>query len=133
MKWVFHTSSIRVPPANYLPLSADCNYKNILFYGYYIDSYYRKFYIQKKIREKMNMAISAYALVRISPNKVKNVVQDAKKIPGVKVVHPVTGPYDAIIYLEAGDMKELGKVILAEIHGLDGVIDTTTCLVVEYD
>jgi DNA-binding Lrp family transcriptional regulator len=83
--------------------------------------------------EKMVMAISAYALVRISPNKVKNVVQDAKKIPGVKIVNPVTGPYDAIIFLEATDMKELGKVILAEIHGLDGVIDTTTCLVVEYD
>jgi DNA-binding Lrp family transcriptional regulator len=81
----------------------------------------------------MDMAISAYALVRISPNKVKTVVQEARKIPGVKVVHPVTGPYDAIIYLEAADMKELGKVILAEIHGLDGVIDTTTCLVVEYD
>jgi len=79
------------------------------------------------------MAISAYALVRISPNKVKNVVQDARKIPGVKIVNPVTGPYDAIIYLEAADMKDLGKVILAEIHGLDGVIDTTTCLVVEYD
>ncbi len=79
------------------------------------------------------MAISAYALVRISPNKVKNVVSEAKKIPGIKLVHPVTGPYDAIIYLEAEDMKELGKVILAEIHGLDGVIDTTTCLVVEYD
>ncbi len=79
------------------------------------------------------MAISAYALVRISPNKVKNVVNEAKKIPGIKLVHPVTGPYDAIIYLEAEDMKELGKVILAEIHGLDGVIDTTTCLVVEYD
>jgi hypothetical protein len=29
-------------------------------------------------------------------------------------------------------MKELGKVVLAEIHGLEGVIDTTTCLVVEY-
>jgi hypothetical protein len=29
-------------------------------------------------------------------------------------------------------MKELGKVVLAEIHSLDGVIDTTTCLVVEY-
>ena len=78
------------------------------------------------------MAISAYALVRISPNKVKSVTQDAEKVHGVKNVHPVTGPYDAIIYLEANDMKELGKVVLAEIHGLDGVIDTTTCLVVEY-
>lgn len=78
------------------------------------------------------MAISAYALVRISPNKVQNVAAEAEKIPGVKNVHAVTGPYDAIIFLEAGDMKELGKVVLAEIHGLEGVIDTTTCLVVEY-
>jgi DNA-binding Lrp family transcriptional regulator len=78
------------------------------------------------------MSISAYALVRISPNKVKNVVQEAEKIQGVKNVHPVTGPYDAIVFLEAADMKELGKVVLAEIHSLEGVIDTTTCLVVEY-
>ncbi len=78
------------------------------------------------------MGISAYALVRISPNKVKDVVIEAGKIDGVKNVHPVTGPYDAIIFLEAADMKELGKVVLAEIHSLEGVIDTTTCLVVEY-
>ncbi|MBN2367178.1 MAG: Lrp/AsnC ligand binding domain-containing protein [Calditrichaeota bacterium] len=78
------------------------------------------------------MSISAYALVRITPNKVKNVVNEAQNIPGVKKVNPVTGPYDAIVFLEASDMKELGKVVLAEIHSLDGVIDTTTCLVVEY-
>jgi DNA-binding Lrp family transcriptional regulator len=78
------------------------------------------------------MGISAYALVRISPNKVKDVVLEAEKIEGVKNVHPVTGPYDAIIFLEANDMKELGKVVLAEVHSLEGVIDTTTCLVVEY-
>jgi DNA-binding Lrp family transcriptional regulator len=78
------------------------------------------------------MGISAYALVRISPNKVKEVVLEAEKIKGVQRVHPVTGPYDAIIFLEAPDMKELGKVVLAEIHSLEGVIDTTTCLVVEY-
>jgi DNA-binding Lrp family transcriptional regulator len=78
------------------------------------------------------MGISAYALVRISPNKVKDVVQEIQEISGVKQVHPVTGPYDAIVFIEAADMKELGKVVLAEIHSLEGVIDTTTCLVVEY-
>jgi DNA-binding Lrp family transcriptional regulator len=78
------------------------------------------------------MGISAYALVRISPNKVKDVVQEVHEISGVKQVHPVTGPYDAIVFIEAADMKELGKVVLAEIHSLEGVIDTTTCLVVEY-
>lgn len=78
------------------------------------------------------MGISAYALVRISPNKVKDVVRETQEISGVKQVHPVTGPYDAIVFIEAEDMKELGKVVLAEIHSLEGVIDTTTCLVVEY-
>ncbi|MEJ2048546.1 MAG: Lrp/AsnC ligand binding domain-containing protein [Calditrichota bacterium] len=78
------------------------------------------------------MGISAYALVRVSPNKVKDVVQEIQEISGVKQVHPVTGPYDAIVFIEAVDMKELGKVVLAEIHSLEGVIDTTTCLVVEY-
>ena len=78
------------------------------------------------------MGISAYALVRISPNKVTDVVQEIQEIAGVKQVHPVTGPYDAIVFIEAADMKELGKVVLAEIHSLEGVIDTTTCLVVEY-
>ena len=78
------------------------------------------------------MSISAYALVRITPNKVKDVVKSTSDIQGVKMVHPVTGPYDAIVFIEATDMKELGKVILADIHSLDGVIDTTTCLVVDY-
>ncbi len=78
------------------------------------------------------MSLSAYALVRISPNKVKEVVEQIGEISGVKHVHPVTGPYDAITFIEAADMKELGKVILADIHSLEGVIDTTTCLVVEY-
>jgi DNA-binding Lrp family transcriptional regulator len=78
------------------------------------------------------MGISAYALVRVSPNKVKDVVQEIQEISGVKQVHPVTGPYDAIVFIEAADMKDLGKVVLAEIHSLEGVIDTTTCLVVEY-
>ncbi len=77
------------------------------------------------------MGIKAYALVRISPNKIKNVVQQITEIEGVKKTDPVTGPYDAIVYIEAKDMKELGKLILADIHSLDGVIDTTTCLVVE--
>ncbi len=78
------------------------------------------------------MSIGAYALVRITPSKVKDVVAQIKQIRGVKNVHAVTGPYDAIVFLESEDMKDLGKIILAEIHSLDGVIDTTTCLVVDY-
>lgn len=78
------------------------------------------------------MALNAYALVRITPNKVKEVVENIAKIKGVQQVHPVTGPYDAIVFVSAEDMKDLGKVILADIHSLEGVIDTTTCLVVDY-
>jgi DNA-binding Lrp family transcriptional regulator len=78
------------------------------------------------------VGINAYALVRITPNKLKSVVSQIEGINGVKQIHAVTGPYDAIVFIEASDMKDLGKVILADIHSLDGVIDTTTCLVVDY-
>ncbi|GAB4336975.1 MAG: Lrp/AsnC ligand binding domain-containing protein [Calditrichia bacterium] len=78
------------------------------------------------------MNLNAYALIRISPNRVKGVVEEIQKLEGVKQVHPVTGPYDAIVFLEAPNMKDLGKMVLAEIHSLEGVIDTTTCLVVDY-
>ncbi|MEJ2633808.1 MAG: Lrp/AsnC ligand binding domain-containing protein [Calditrichia bacterium] len=78
------------------------------------------------------MSINAYALVRITPNRVKDVVRQTNEIKGVQQVHAVTGPYDAIVFIESEDMKELGKVVLADIHSLEGVIDTTTCLVVDY-
>jgi len=76
------------------------------------------------------MKIGAYVLIGIFPNKISEVISYIDNLDSVKQVHAVTGPYDGIAYLEAKDMKELSQMILAEIQNLDGVRDTTTCLVI---
>ncbi|NOX37222.1 MAG: Lrp/AsnC family transcriptional regulator [Calditrichaeota bacterium] len=79
------------------------------------------------------MKVQAYVLFRMYPNKIKEVIQHVQQMKGVLQAHAVTGPFDGIAYVEAGDIKELGRLILSEIQNLDGVRDTTTCLVVDIE
>jgi DNA-binding Lrp family transcriptional regulator len=48
----------------------------------------------------------------------------------VSAVDAVTGPFDVIVQLEAGDLDMLGKCITEDIQGIAGVQRTTTCLAV---
>ena len=75
--------------------------------------------------------VRAYVLLTIEIGKVERVIEEIKAIPGVVKADTVTGPYDAIVELEASDLGELTRKILHDIHNIDGVIDTTTAIVVE--
>jgi len=77
--------------------------------------------------------VRAYVLLTVEIGKVEKVIEELKKIPGVTKADAVTGPYDAIIHIEAADLGELTKKILHDIHNIDGVIDTTTAIVVELE
>ena len=77
--------------------------------------------------------VRAYVLLTIEIGKVQKVIEDIKKIPGVTKADAVTGPYDAIVHIEASDLGELTRKILHDIHNIDGVIDTTTAIVVEIE
>lgn len=77
------------------------------------------------------MNVAAYVLIRIYPNRVKDVIDFVRTLNEVKKADAVTGPYDGIAYVEAENIKELGRIILSQIQNLDGVRDTTTCLVVD--
>ncbi len=77
------------------------------------------------------MKVYAYVLIRMYPNKIKEVIEHISKMEGVLQAHAVTGPFDGIAYVEANDIKELGRMILSEIQNMSGVRDTTTCLVVD--
>jgi len=52
------------------------------------------------------------------------------KDASVIAVDTVTGPYDVIVQLEAGDLDKLGNCITDGIQGIHGVKRTTTCLAV---
>ena len=76
--------------------------------------------------------IEAYVLLTLEIDKVEKVLKEIKKkIPEVKEARGVTGPYDAIARIEAVDLKELTRNIISNIYRIDGVIDTTTAIVIE--
>jgi DNA-binding Lrp family transcriptional regulator len=77
------------------------------------------------------MAVSAYVFIEISQGKAKDLVEKIAKIEGVTRAHVVTGPYDAIAFVEAGDINSLGAMVVSQIQFLEGVIRTQTNIVVD--
>jgi DNA-binding Lrp family transcriptional regulator len=47
------------------------------------------------------------------------------------MVDAVTGPYAAIVRIKAKDLGELTRSVVHEFHKIDGVIDTTTAIVID--
>ncbi len=76
--------------------------------------------------------IEAFVLLTVEVDKVEEVIKTInKKLPNVKEAKGVTGPYDVILRVEAKDLKELTREIVSSIYKINGVIDTTTAIVIE--
>lgn len=75
--------------------------------------------------------IEAFVLITVEVGKVKNVINSLTNLEGVKTVKAVTGPYDVIAEVKAEDLSMLTKTIVEGIHSIEGVIDTTTAIIVE--
>ena len=76
------------------------------------------------------MNAKAFVLMETAVGKTKSVVTSLKKMEGIKSVDTVTGPYDVIAIVEAGNLNDVGDVITGKIHTIDGISRTVTCLVV---
>lgn len=76
--------------------------------------------------------IEAFILLTLEGDKVEETIKSIrKKIPEVNEAKGVTGPYDAILRVNAKDLKDLTREIVSKIYKIHGVIDTTTAIVVE--
>jgi len=76
------------------------------------------------------MSVKAYVLIETSRGKHKEVEANLRKVPQVKNAHCVIGPYDVIAFVEGKDLPEVESVVVDRVHGIDGVVRTTTCLVI---
>lgn len=80
------------------------------------------------------MAIRGYVLVETEVGSAKSVGESLAHLDHqdahVIAVDTVTGPYDVIVQLEAGDLDSLGRCITDGIQAIIGVKRTTTCLAV---
>ena len=74
------------------------------------------------------MAIKAFVLVEVAVGKTKDVLDALKKLEPVRSVDAVTGPYDVIAVVEAADLNAIGELITNQIHKVQGILRTVTCL-----
>jgi DNA-binding Lrp family transcriptional regulator len=75
--------------------------------------------------------IGAYVLLKIAPGKSRPITEKIMLIEGVKTVHPVTGMFDIIMYVEAPDINSLTGIVRGSVQTIDGVIRTHTAIVGE--
>lgn len=74
--------------------------------------------------------VQAYVLIQTEVGKAASVCEQVREIPGVDFAHNVTGHYDLIVKASAPDVDQLGKLIVAKIHLVEGITRTLTCPVV---
>jgi DNA-binding Lrp family transcriptional regulator len=74
--------------------------------------------------------VTAYILVQTEVGKAAQVAKDIAGIKGVQQTEDVTGPYDVIARVEARNLDELGRLVVARVQAVDGITRTLTCPVV---
>jgi len=75
--------------------------------------------------------IGAYILIKIAPGKSRIITEKIAAAEGVKTVHPVTGVFDIIAFVEASDINNLTGTVRTKIQTIDGVLRTHTAIVGE--
>ena len=74
--------------------------------------------------------VEAYVLIQTEVGKAKVVVDEVRLIEGITSADDVTGPYDVIVRAEAGDVDQLGRLVVAQIQAISGITRTLTCPIV---
>ena len=72
--------------------------------------------------------VRAHVLVTLAPRQSGAIEQALRKIPEVRVLHSVSGPFDLIAIVAAASIGELDALI-DRIGALDGVERTTSAIV----
>lgn len=74
--------------------------------------------------------VQAYILIQTEVGRAAAVAREIAGLPGVTRAEDVTGPYDVIARAEAGDIDELGRLVMARVQHVEGITRTLTCPVV---
>ena len=74
------------------------------------------------------MTTRAYILMETEVDRLSQVANDVRRLSGVERVDTVTGPYDVIAVVAVPDLNAVGDLITNQIHKVDGIVRTVTCL-----
>jgi DNA-binding Lrp family transcriptional regulator len=76
------------------------------------------------------VVVQAYILVQSEVGMAASVAERIAGITGVTLAEDVTGPYDVIARVEARNVDELGRLVIAKIQDVPGINRTLACTVV---
>ena len=74
--------------------------------------------------------VQAYILIQTEVGKAASVAEKIASISGVTLAEDVTGPYDVIARVEAANVDDLGRLVIAKLQDVPGITRTLTCTVV---
>ena len=74
--------------------------------------------------------VQAYILIQTEVGKAASVAEQNAGISGVTLAEDVTGPYDVIARVEASNVDDLGRLVIAKLQDVPGITRTLTCTVV---
>ncbi len=75
--------------------------------------------------------MKAYILIDIRIGEVRQAVRQLRQVEGVVSACMTFGPYDAVVVMEAEDIKSLGNILATAVQPIPGVQETLTCLCVD--
>ena len=71
--------------------------------------------------------LRAYILIQAEVGRADGVAVAIEGIEGITSVAAVSGPYDLIAMIQADDIDDLGRLVMGEIHPVQGITRTITC------
>ena len=74
------------------------------------------------------MPTKAYILIETAVGKSRDVAEALRSLTGIENVDAVTGPYDIIAIVAAPDLNAVGDLVTSQIHTINGIVRTVTCL-----
>lgn len=77
--------------------------------------------------------MKAYVLMRTRTGEIRDVVRTVRRVAGVKEANMTFGPYDVVAVIEADDVRHLGNILAMGIQPIPGMLETLTCLAVDFE
>lgn len=73
--------------------------------------------------------MQGYVLIKAHVGDIHAAVGILRRTNGVITAFPTLGPYDIVALVEADGMEQLGDLVTRQIHSINEVLETTTCIV----
>ena len=75
--------------------------------------------------------VKGYLLIKLVPGLESDALSQIRATSGILEVNLVFGQWDAIAIAEAKSLFELTRIVVSDVRGIQGVLETTTLLEAE--